>query len=49
MSVQGLEPLSLWCQPLWTVENKVHSVAVYLGLGLLALMTDVLGKGQPRE
>lgn len=33
----------------WTVENKVHSLAVYLGLGLLALMTDVLGKGQHRE
>lgn len=32
-----------------TVENKVYSVAVYLGLGLLALMTDVLGKGQPGE
>lgn len=47
-----------WCRDIglflsgsshWTVKSNAYSVAVYLGSGLLALMTNVLGKEQPGE
>ena len=41
--------LFLFAFTLWTIKNKVYSVAVYLGSGLVALITNVLGKKQPGE